>query len=60
MQQNYSKMSGLTESLSVVDLVEDAIRMNNAALVRHDVQLVANIPRPRRSWWRNTRCCKSS
>jgi signal transduction histidine kinase len=40
MQQNYSKMSGLTESLSVVDLVEDAIRMNNAALVRHDVQLV--------------------
>jgi signal transduction histidine kinase len=33
-------MSGLTESLSVVDLVEDAIRMNNAALVRHDVQLV--------------------
>jgi signal transduction histidine kinase len=40
MQQNYSKISGLTESLAVVDLVEDAIRMNNAALVRHDVQLV--------------------
>ena len=40
MQQNYSKISGLTESFSVVDLVEDAIRMNNAALVRHDVQLV--------------------
>lgn len=40
MQQSYSKISSLTESLSVVDLVEDAIRMNNAALVRHDVQLV--------------------
>ncbi len=40
MQQNYSKISGLAESLSVVDMVEDAIRMNNAALVRHDVQVV--------------------
>ncbi len=40
MQQSYSKMSGSAESLSVVDMVEDAIRMNNAALVRHDVQLI--------------------
>ena len=40
MQQSYSKMSGVMESISVDDLVEDAIRMNNAALVRHDVQVI--------------------
>ena len=40
MQQSYSKTSGVTESISVVELVEDAIRMNDAALVRHDVKVV--------------------
>jgi PAS domain S-box-containing protein len=40
MQQNYAKISGLTETVKVTDLVEDALRMNHAALLRHQVQLV--------------------
>jgi PAS domain S-box-containing protein len=40
MQQSYSKMSGVAEPLSVVDLIEDALRMNDAALARHDVKVV--------------------
>ncbi|HVM60496.1 MAG TPA: CHASE sensor domain-containing protein [Verrucomicrobiae bacterium] len=39
MQQSYSKMSGVVEEIPVEELVEDAIRMNNAALLRHDVQV---------------------
>ena len=35
MQQNYAKVSGETESLAAADLIEDAIRMNAAAFVRH-------------------------
>ncbi len=38
MQQTYAKVSGLTDIVKVVDLVEDAVRMNASALVRHDVQ----------------------
>jgi len=40
MQQSYSKTSGVMESISVVEMVEDAIRMNDAALARHDVKVV--------------------
>ena len=40
MQQNYARTSGLLESLPVVDLVEDALRMNVDALQRHHVKLV--------------------
>lgn len=40
MQQNYSKVSGVTEAVNVVDLVEDSIRMNSGELHRHGVQLV--------------------
>lgn len=40
MQQDYAKISGVTETVRVADLVEDALRMNAGALVRHDVQLV--------------------
>ncbi len=40
MQQSYSKVSGVVETLPVVDLVEDALRMNAAALGRHEVQVV--------------------
>ncbi|MFO1501630.1 MAG: PAS domain S-box protein [Verrucomicrobiota bacterium] len=39
MQQEYAKVSGLTETVSVVDLVEDALRMNLGALARHDVRV---------------------
>lgn len=40
MQQNYAKISGLTELVPVTELVEDALRMNCAALERHQVELV--------------------
>ena len=40
MQQSYSKVSGVLESLPVVELIEDALRMNAAALTRHEVQVV--------------------
>jgi two-component system NtrC family sensor kinase len=40
MQQSYAKVSGLKENLSVAELVEDALRMNVAALERHKIQLV--------------------
>jgi signal transduction histidine kinase len=39
-QQNYAKVSGLTETVSLRDLVEDALRMNESALARHDVELI--------------------
>jgi PAS domain S-box-containing protein len=39
MQQNYAKALGVTESLKVTDLVEDAIRMNSGAIDRHKVKI---------------------
>jgi len=39
MQQNYAKVLGVAETVQVTDLVEDALRMNAGALVRHDVRL---------------------
>lgn len=38
MQQNYGKVSGVTETVKVTDLVEDALRINADGLERHDVQ----------------------
>ena len=40
MQQSYAKVSGLSELVPVIDLVEDAVRMNTGALERHKVRLV--------------------
>lgn len=40
MQQNYARTSGVVESLQVTELVEDAIRMNNGAMSRHQVKVV--------------------
>jgi signal transduction histidine kinase len=40
MQQNYAKVSGLSETLAIEPLVEDALQMNLAALIRHNIQLV--------------------
>lgn len=39
-QQNYAKMSGIVETLPVMPLVEDALRMNVGALARHKVRVV--------------------
>jgi signal transduction histidine kinase len=40
MQQNYAKISGVTDTIKVTDLVEDALRMNAGALARHEVELI--------------------
>lgn len=40
MQQSYSKISGVKEVLNAVDLVEDTLRMNASALLRHGVEVV--------------------
>ena len=39
MQQSYAKLCGVTETLAVVDLVEDSLRLNAGAFVRHGVTL---------------------
>ena len=39
MQQNYAKISGVTETVDLTELVEDALRMNTGALARHEVGL---------------------
>jgi signal transduction histidine kinase len=40
MQQTYAKTSGVVETISVPDLIEDAVRMNAGSLARHDVEVV--------------------
>jgi C4-dicarboxylate-specific signal transduction histidine kinase len=40
MQQNYAKVFGSAEAVNPTELVEDALRMNNGALVRHEVRVI--------------------
>jgi len=40
VQQSYGKRLGVTELLPVVGIVEDALRLNDAALARHQVKVV--------------------
>ncbi|MEP6662643.1 MAG: two-component regulator propeller domain-containing protein [Verrucomicrobiota bacterium] len=40
MQQSYAKVSGVTEMVVLSDLIDDALRMNAAALARHDVKVI--------------------
>jgi signal transduction histidine kinase len=40
MQQNYARIYGVVEALSVTELVEDSLRMNTGALDRHGIQVV--------------------
>ena len=40
MQQGFAKVSGVTETLQITDLVEDALRMNASSLMRHDIQVI--------------------
>jgi two-component system, NtrC family, sensor kinase len=42
MQQSYSKVSGLRELANVVDLMEDALRMNGSSLQRHGIEVTRN------------------
>jgi PAS domain S-box-containing protein len=39
MQQNYAKLCGVTETVAVVDLVEDSLRLNAGAFARHGVTI---------------------
>jgi PAS domain S-box-containing protein len=39
MQQSYVKALGVVESVQATDLVEDAIRMNDGAMLRHNVKV---------------------
>jgi len=39
MQQSYAKLAGVKEIVRATDLVEDSLRMNAGALVRHGVEL---------------------
>ena len=39
MQQSYAKVSGVTETLLVTDLVEDALKLNLGALTRHQIRV---------------------
>jgi PAS domain S-box-containing protein len=40
MQQAYAKVSGVTETLQVADLIEDALQINAAGFARHGVKIV--------------------
>ena len=40
MQQSYARVSGASELLNVIDLVEDALRMNAGAMERHQVEVL--------------------
>ncbi|HLH56071.1 MAG TPA: ATP-binding protein, partial [Verrucomicrobiae bacterium] len=40
MQQNYAKVFGSAEPIKPTELVEDALRLNGGALVRHEVKVI--------------------
>lgn len=40
MQQSYARVVGVAETLPVVDLVEDALRLNAGAMERHQVKVM--------------------
>lgn len=40
MQQNYANVGGVRETLPIEELVEDALRMNGAALIRHRIEII--------------------
>lgn len=47
LQQNYAKVSGVTEVLSPIEVIEDVLRMNEAGFLRHGIQVVrefADVP----------------
>jgi PAS domain S-box-containing protein len=46
LQQSFAKVSGVSETVSLAELIDDAIRMNGASLERHQVQLVRDYNLP--------------
>lgn len=45
MQQNYAKVFGVTGTYDVNDIIEDALRINNAGFSRHDIEIVREFTR---------------
>ncbi len=43
MQQTYAKVSGIIETVSVSELIEDALRMNGGALIRHEIHVTRDL-----------------
>ena len=39
MQQNYAKVTGIHETMAVVDVVEDALRLNAISFTRHEIKV---------------------
>lgn len=39
MQQNYAKVTGIHETMGVVDVVEDALRLNAISFTRHEIKV---------------------
>jgi len=46
MQQAYATMGGLLEPISPVQLMEDSLRMNTGALLRHEIKVVRSFEEP--------------
>ncbi|HYG23172.1 MAG TPA: two-component regulator propeller domain-containing protein [Verrucomicrobiae bacterium] len=46
MQQSYARVAGVTTRENVIDLVEDALRMNEASLEHHGISLIRDYHRP--------------
>ncbi|MGC3961554.1 MAG: PAS domain S-box protein [Verrucomicrobiota bacterium] len=44
MQQSFAKVCGVSETIHVTELIEDAIRMNNVSLQRHAVSVRKDLP----------------
>ena len=44
MQQSFAKVSGLNEILSPIELIGDAVRMNEGSFQKHEVELVQELP----------------
>ena len=40
MQQQYACVAGVSEKVSIAELIDDSLRMNAGALLRHDIQVV--------------------
>jgi C4-dicarboxylate-specific signal transduction histidine kinase len=40
LQQSYTGVSGISDRLSLADLVDDAIRINSQSVTRHDIEVI--------------------
>ena len=59
MQQSHARKVGVHEILNPTDLVEDALRLQEASFMRHQVKLRREFASPRPSPWIATKRCKS-